>query len=220
MRVVLLGPPGAGKGTQAIFLRDRFKIPQISSGDLLRAAIKAGTEVGRQAHEFMERGQLAPDSLVLDMISERLSENDAAAGFILDGFPRSQTQAEHLGKILGACGLTLDRVVAVDVPHDEIVRRISGRRTCTSCGAMFHVASDPPKTEGICDRCGAALIQRDDDREQTVRERLRVYAENTRPLIDYYRRVGIISQISGTGSPADVEQRIVTALSARDASAK
>ncbi len=212
MRLVLLGPPGAGKGTQARILREKFEIPQIASGDLLRAAVKAKTPLGQEAQGFMDRGQLVPDELVLKMIAERIAHEDARIGFILDGFPRSVAQAEALARMLGASGVALDKVVAVDVPDEELVQRISGRRTCTKCGAMYHVAFDPPKQAGICDKCGGELYQREDDAEETVRERLKVYAATTRPLIEHYGRIGILAQINGVGKPEDVEHRLLAAL--------
>lgn len=212
MRLVLLGPPGAGKGTQARILREKFEIPQIASGDLLRAAVKAKTPLGQEAQGFMDRGQLVPDELVLKMIAERIAHEDARIGFILDGFPRSVAQAEALARMLGASGVALDKVVAVDVPDEELVQRISGRRTCTKCGAMYHVAFDPPKQAGICDKCGGELYQREDDAEETVRERLKVYAATTRPLIEHYGRIGILAQINGVGKPEDVEYRLLAAL--------
>ena len=212
MRLVLLGPPGAGKGTQARILREKFEIPQIASGDLLRAAVKARTPLGQEAQGFMDRGQLVPDELVLKMIAERIALEDARTGFILDGFPRSVAQAEALAKMLGASGAALDKVVAVDVPDEELVQRISGRRTCPKCGAMYHVAFEPPKVTGVCDKCGGELYQREDDAEETVRERLKVYAATTRPLIEHYGRIGILAQINGVGKPEDVEHRLLNAL--------
>jgi len=212
VRLVLLGPPGAGKGTQARILREKFEIPQIASGDLLRAAVKARTPLGQEAQGFMDRGQLVPDELVLKMIAERIALEDARTGFILDGFPRSVAQAEALAKMLGASGAALDKVVAVDVPDEELVQRISGRRTCPKCGAMYHVAFEPPKVTGVCDKCGGELYQREDDAEETVRERLKVYAATTRPLIEHYGRIGILAQINGVGKPEDVEHRLLNAL--------
>jgi adenylate kinase len=211
VRLVLLGPPGAGKGTQAIMLRDRFGIPQIASGDLLRAAVKERTALGLEAQTYMDRGQLAPDELVLKMIGERIGYEDARIGFILDGFPRSVVQAMALATMLGASGVALDKVIAVDVPDEDLVKRISGRRTCTQCGAMFHVAFDPPKA-GKCDKCGGQLYQREDDAEETVRERLKVYAATTRPLIEHYGRLGILSEIDGQGTPEEVERRVLAGL--------
>jgi adenylate kinase len=212
VRLILLGPPGAGKGTQARLLGERFGIPQIASGDLLRAAADAGTPAGLEARRKMDRGELVPDDLVIKLVEERLARPDAAAGFILDGFPRSVRQAEQLGALLAARGIEIDRVLAVIVPDQEIVRRISGRRTCRKCAAMYHVVSDPPAREGICDRCGGELYQRDDDREATVRKRIDVYARSTRPLLQFYGRAGMLSEIDAMGRPDEVFKRILAAL--------
>lgn len=212
MRLVLLGPPGAGKGTQARMLAQRADIPQIASGDLLRAAVRDQSALGRQAQSYMDRGELVPDSLVLKMINERLDANDARKGFILDGFPRSLSQAEALAEMLSRRSSTIDRAVAVLVPDEELVRRISGRRTCRKCQAMFHVSLDPPQKENVCDRCGGELYQREDDAEATVRHRLEVYAANTLPLLEYYENSGLLVRVEGLGQPQDVEARIVHAL--------
>jgi adenylate kinase len=212
VRLVLLGPPGAGKGTQARMLGLRLKAPQIASGDLLRAAVRAGSELGLKAKRFMDKGELVPDALVLDLIGERLDSPDARDGFILDGFPRTVAQAETLAAMLRERGVHLDKVVAVNVPDEEIIRRISGRRTCRKCGAMFHIIYDPPRNKDICDACNGELYQREDDAEDTVRTRLQVYASATRPLLDHYARQGLLAQIEGVGSPAAIEQRIVGAL--------
>jgi adenylate kinase len=212
VRLVLLGPPGAGKGTQARILRERAGVPQIASGDLLRAAVLEKSALGVEAASYMDRGQLVPDDLVLRLIGERIAREDARIGFILDGFPRSVKQAEALALMIGAEGVALDKVVAMSVPDEELVKRISGRRTCSKCQTMYHVVFDPPKTAGICDKCGGDLYQREDDAEETVRERLKVYAETTRPLIEHYGRIGILSQIDGLGSPDEVERRLLVAL--------
>ena len=209
---MLLGPPGAGKGTQARILHDRCGIPQIASGDLLRAAVMEKTALGVEASSYMDRGQLVPDDLVLRLIAERIAREDARVGFILDGFPRSVKQAEALALMIGAQGVALDKVVAVNVPDEELVKRISGRRTCSKCQTMYHVVFEPPKVAGVCDKCGGELYQREDDAEETVRERLKVYAETTRPLIEHYGRTGILSQIDGLGTPDEVERRLLGAL--------
>jgi adenylate kinase len=213
--MVLLGPPGAGKGTQARALGAMWKIPQVASGDLLRAAVREGSELGREATRFMDRGQLVPDELVLKLIAERLAQPDAKAGFILDGFPRNVAQAETLAGMLDRAGLKLDKVVAVIVPDEEIVKRISGRRTCENCAAMYHVSFEPPAKPGICDKCGGELYQREDDAEETVRERLKVYSEATRPLLDHYGRLGILAKVDGVGRPDEIEKRILDALQAK-----
>ena len=212
MRLVLLGPPGAGKGTQARMLELRLKAPQIASGDLLRAAVRSGTELGLKAKRFMDKGELVPDALVLGLIGERLDSADARDGFILDGFPRTVAQAETLAAMLRERGIRLDKVVAVNVPDEEIIKRISGRRTCRKCGAMYHVIYDPPRNMDLCNSCNGELYQREDDAEDTVRARLEVYAASTRPLLDYYGRLGLLAQIEGIGSPAAIEQRILGAL--------
>lgn len=212
MRMVLLGPPGAGKGTQARALGALWNIPQVASGDLLRAAVREGSELGREATRYMDRGQLVPDELVLKLIAERLAQPDAKAGFILDGFPRNVAQAETLARMLEQTGSKLDKVVAVIVPDEEIVKRISGRRTCKNCAAMYHTTFEPPKKAGVCDTCGGELYQREDDAEATVRERLKVYAEATRPLLDHYGRLGMLSKVDGVGRTDEVEKRILSAV--------
>jgi adenylate kinase len=210
--MVLLGPPGAGKGTQARALGALWNIPQVASGDLLRAAVREGSELGREATRYMDRGQLVPDELVLKLIAERLAQPDAKAGFILDGFPRNVAQAETLARMLEQTGSKLDKVVAVIVPDEEIVKRISGRRTCKNCAAMYHTTFEPPKKAGVCDTCGGELYQREDDAEATVRERLKVYAEATRPLLDHYGRLGMLSKVDGVGRTDEVEKRILSAV--------
>lgn len=212
MRLVLIGPPGAGKGTQARALAEMCAIPQIASGDLLRAAVRDRTELGCQAQEFMDRGALVPDALVIKLIENRIDATDARAGFILDGFPRAVSQAQALAAMLKRRGLAIDRAVAIAVPDEEIVRRISGRRTCSKCGAMYHVTFEPPHKAGVCDKCGGALEQRDDDREETVRNRLNVYNASTRPVLDYYRAKSLLDEIDGTGRPGEVEARILGVL--------
>jgi adenylate kinase len=215
VRIVLLGPPGAGKGTQARALGALWNIPQVASGDLLRAAVREKSELGREAARYMDRGQLVPDELVLKLIAERLARPDAKKGFILDGFPRNVSQAETLAKMLEQTGSKLDKVVAVMVPDEEIVKRISGRRTCKNCAAMYHVTFEPPKKPGVCDTCGGELYQREDDAEETVRERLKVYSEATRPLLDHYGRLGILAKVDGVGRPDEIEKRILNALQAK-----
>jgi len=211
--LVLLGPPGAGKGTQAQMLSALWGIPQIASGDLLRAAVREGSALGREAAGYMGRGQLVPDEFVLKLIADRFRKKDAQGGFILDGFPRNLAQAEALAKRLEHAGLKLDKVVAITLPDEEIVKRISGRRTCRKCSAMYHVVFEPPAKPGVCDKCGGELYQREDDAEGTVRERIKVYDAMTRPLLDYYGRLGILAQIDGIGRPEEVEKRILAALS-------
>jgi adenylate kinase len=186
-KLLLFGPPGVGKGTQAARLSSVFGIPHIATGDMLRAAIQSYTPVGRRAKEFIDKGQLVPDDLILGVIEERLSQTDAARGFLLDGFPRTTPQAAELDRMLTALGKKLDRVIVLDAPVDELVTRISGRRTCESCQSSYHVAAKPPKVPGICDRCGGVLIQRSDDSEEIIRKRLVEYLAKTKPVLDYFQ---------------------------------
>jgi adenylate kinase len=194
-------------------LEQRLHAPQIASGDLLRTAVRNRTALGLQAKAFMDTGALVPDDLVLGMIEERLNQADAQSGFILDGFPRTVAQAQVLGNILTRRNQRLDKVVAITVPGEEIVKRISGRRTCRSCSAMYHVIYEPPREVNRCDKCGGELYQREDDAEATVRARLQVYASSTRPLLDYYRDERLLAEIDGMGRPEVIEQRIMSALS-------
>ena len=212
MRLVLLGPPGAGKGTQARMLGERVHAPQIASGDLLREAVRDRTALGVQAKSYMDSGSLVPDELVLKLIDARLDKADAKNGFILDGFPRSVPQAEALGGMLKRRGETISKVVAIMVPDEELVKRISGRRTCRNCNEMYHIAFDPPAKRGICNKCGGELYQREDDHEDTVRHRLQVYNDATKPLLDYYGKAGMLSQIDGLGRPEDILALIMAEL--------
>jgi len=192
MRIVFLGPPGSGKGTQARKLAEEYAIPQVSTGDLLRAAVSANTRLGEMAQSYMEKGELVPDDLVLEMIKERLDAPDAQKGFILDGFPRNLAQAEALAALLNTMGKPLDRVIFFEVDRDQLVKRITGRRTCASCGATYNIYFAPPQKEGVCDVCGSTdLVQRSDDNEETVGNRLEVYDKQTKPLIDFYAHQGI-----------------------------
>jgi adenylate kinase len=200
VNLILLGPPGAGKGTQAKLLVELLKIPQISTGDMLRAAVKAGTALGRRVKAIMERGELVPNEIVVDLFRDRAAQPDAEGGFILDGFPRTTAQAESLRKILGEQAKRIDHVISIEVPEEELVRRIAGRRTCRACQGMCHVDHSPPRIEGRCDTCGGELFQRPDDAEDTVRERFRVYRQQTEPLIEYYSRDGLLRRVAGTGS--------------------
>jgi len=208
MRLVLLGAPGAGKGTQAKKLIDKYGIPQISTGDLLRAAVKEGTELGKQAKAIMDKGELVTDSIVLGMVKERLSKDDCKKGFILDGFPRNTAQAEALDKMLVEMGMPLTAAISVDVPSGDLMKRLTGRRTCKSCGQMYNVYFSAPKTEGKCDKCGGELFQRDDDKEDTINNRLKVYEAQTAPLIDYYTKKGINNSVAGTGSIDDIFAKV------------
>jgi adenylate kinase len=214
MRLILLGPPGAGKGTQAKLLVERLKIPQVSTGDMLRAAVKAGTPLGQEGKQYMNRGALVPDAVIIGLVRERLQQPDCSRGYILDGFPRTVAQAEALEKTLAGLQASLDSVVSLEVPTEDLVLRIAGRRTCRNCGAMYHVRFSPSKTDGRCDACGGPTYQRDDDREETVRRRLAVYAEQTAPLISFYAARGLLRRVPGTGEIAEIFQRITAALGA------
>lgn len=211
MDFILLGPPGAGKGTQAKLMIDKWHIPQVSTGDILRAAVREGTALGIEAKGFMDRGELVPDRVVIGIIAERLKEEDAVNGFILDGFPRTIPQAEALQEILDELGRDIDHVISIDVDDEELVTRLTGRRMCKECGESFHVVFNPPAEEGVCDRCSGELYQRDDDREETIRQRLAVYSEQTQPLIAYYEKQDKVRRIEGTGSIEDIFSRILEA---------
>jgi adenylate kinase len=208
VRLVLLGPPGAGKGTQAKQLEAELKIPQVASGDLLRLAVRNKTPLGLEAKRYMDQGTLVPDDLVVKLIEERLSHPDAAKGFILDGFPRTLSQADVLSKMLERNHQAIDLVVALVVPDQEIIKRISGRRTCKNCGAMYHTIFDPPRNVGLCNKCNGELYQRDDDAEDTVKMRLEVYETQTRPLLSYYQDRSLLRKIEGVGSLDDIHRRI------------
>jgi adenylate kinase len=208
LNLILFGPPGAGKGTQADRLRTDFELPFISTGDMLRANVKDETELGRQAKKFMDAGDLVPDDLIVAMAAERLQESDAEDGFILDGFPRTIEQAEALGEQLSKLGRRVTAALLIDVPDEEVIRRLSGRRVCVKAGHNYHVEFDPPKHEGVCDQDGSRLIQRDDDKPEVIKHRLAVYHEKTKPLVDYYDQLGLMRRIDGTREPADVHGHI------------
>jgi adenylate kinase len=212
VRAVLVGPPGAGKGTQAQLLASHLSIPKISTGDLFRDNVTRGTPLGRQARAYMERGDLVPDEITIAMVSERLAEDDTQAGFLLDGFPRNVPQAETLKKLLLSADAKLDVVLELVVDEDEVVRRLSGRRTCRRCGRVWHTAFDPPARPGICDDCGGELFQRDDDREETIRHRLEVYQQQTAPLISFYADEGILLGLDATGPVEEITERALSAL--------
>jgi adenylate kinase len=214
VRVILLGPPGAGKGTQAQRLTQTLGIPQVSTGDILRAAVAAGTPLGREAKAYMDQGALVPDGVVIGIIRERLAAPDCARGYILDGFPRTAAQAEALGETLQALETPLTAVLSITVDPEELVRRLSGRRTCGNCGAAYHLETAPPRRAGLCDRCGGALLQREDDREETIRKRLAVYREQTAPLVAYYRGRGLLREVDGRGDIDDVFARVCRLLGA------
>jgi adenylate kinase len=212
MRLVLVGPPGAGKGTQAEFIAAHLAVPKISTGGIFRANVEGGTQLGVLAKSYMDKGVLVPDSVTIDMVRERLAEPDAADGFLLDGFPRNVTQAAVLDKLLADLGVRIDLALELVVDEDEVIRRLSGRRTCRGCGMVWHTVFDPPAREGVCDRCGGELYQRDDDRPETVAERLRVHHQETAPVIDYYGAQGKLVGIDATGPVEDVTARAMDAL--------
>ena len=212
MRVVLVGPPGAGKGTQAQFLASHLSIPKISTGDIFRDNVSHGTALGRRAQAYMERGDLVPDEVTIAMVTDRLADEDTQAGFLLDGFPRNVPQAETLKKMLLSWDTKLDVVLELVVDDDEVVRRLSGRRTCRRCGRIWHVSFDPPTVAGICDDCGGELFQRDDDREETIRHRLEVYQEQTSPLVSFYADEGTLLGLDATGPVDEITERALSAL--------
>jgi len=212
VRLVLVGPPGAGKGTQAEFIAAHLAVPKISTGDIFRANVVQGTPLGVEAKRFMDAGQLVPDEVTINMVHDRLADTDASDGFLLDGFPRTVPQAQALDKLLADLGTALDLVLELVVDDDEVIRRLSGRRTCRGCGKVWHVEFDHPTREGICDRCGSELFQRDDDKPETIAERLRVHARDTAPLVDFYGAQGKLVGIDATGPVEDVTHRAIDAL--------
>lgn len=215
MRLIFLGPPGAGKGTQARALAAQQGIPQIATGDMLREAVAKGSRLGTEAKAYMDRGALVPDEVVVGLVAERLGQSDTKPGFILDGFPRTVVQAEALERLLKEREIGVDRVVFFDVSEGELLRRLTGRRVCRSCGATYHVVFSPPERAGKCDRCGGELYQRDDDSEATVRRRLVVYTEQTSPLLDYYQSRGLLARVAGEGSPEEIGRAVVRAVRGR-----
>ena len=214
MKIVMLGAPGAGKGTQAKMIAEKYSIPHISTGDIFRANIKNGIELGKKAKSFIDKGQLVPDELTLDLIMDRFKEDDCKNGYVLDGFPRTIPQAEALDEALKANGEKVDFAIDIDVPDENIVRRMGGRRACVNCGATYHIVYSPTKVEGKCDECGEELIVRDDDKPETVLSRLEVYHNQTQPLIDYYNEQGILKSVDGTIDMKDVFNEIVKILGA------
>jgi len=214
MKIIMLGAPGAGKGTQAKKIAAKYDIPHISTGDIFRANIKNGTELGKKAKTFMDQGLLVPDELVVDLVVDRVGQEDCENGYVLDGFPRTIPQAEALDKALAAAGQKMDYAVNVEVPDENIVTRMGGRRACVGCGATYHLEYAPAKAEGICDTCGGKLILRDDDKPETVQKRLNVYHDQTQPLIDYYTKAGILREVDGTLDIEDVFRAITEILGA------
>ena len=212
MKIIMLGAPG--KGTQAKQIADKYSIPHISTGDIFRANIKNGTELGKKAKQYMDQGALVPDELTCDLVMDRIQQDDCKNGFVLDGFPRTIPQAEALDAALGKINEKMDYAIDVDVPDENIVNRMSGRRACLNCGATYHLISIPPKVEGICDRCGSEIVLREDDKPETVQKRLKVYYEQTQPLIDYYKNQGILKSVDGTQPMDEVFKAIVTILGA------
>ncbi len=217
MNIVIFGPPGAGKGTQAGLIVQRVDIPQVSTGDIFRRHLKEGTELGKKAKSYMESGALVPDELVFDIAKDRLLEPDCADGALLDGFPRSLPQAVFLDKWLHGRDDRVHLVVNLQVPDEEVVKRMGGRRSCLNCGATYHVTWNPPASEGVCDRCGKELIQRSDDLEATVRDRLKAYHEQTSPIVDHYREQGVVADVDGVGSIEVIFEQVIAAIEARQA---
>jgi len=217
MRLILLGPPGVGKGTQAARLAARYGVPHVSTGDMFRRAVAEQSALGRRVEEYLDRGDLVPDAVTTEVLRQRLEADDCRGGFILDGFPRTRAQAEALGGILRERGEALDAVIHYVAPDEAVIERLSGRRMCRRCGANFHVTFHPPRREGVCDRCGGELYQRSDDTPETIAERLRVYRESTAPLIEYYRRSGLLLDVSAAGPPDEVERNTERAVAARPA---
>lgn len=212
MKIIMLGAPGAGKGTQAKMIADKYSVPHISTGDIFRANIKNGTELGTEAKKYMDQGLLVPDELTVKILLDRVAQDDCKNGYVLDGFPRTIPQAEVLDKALTELGDKIDYAINVDVPDENIIKRMSGRRACLACGATYHIEHVPPKTEGICDRCGKELVLRDDDKAETVKNRLDVYHKQTQPLIDFYTKQGVLKTVDGTVDMKDVFAAIVAIL--------
>ena len=212
MRLILVGPPGAGKGTQAVALAAHYKIPHISTGDIFRANLKNDTELGKKAQSFMDRGELVPDSVTNEMVKDRLGNSDVINGFLLDGFPRNTNQAEVLDAILIEKKMPLDAALELSIDNSEIVKRLSGRRTCRNCSATFHKDFEKPKVDGVCDKCNGELYQREDDKEEVITRRLEIYAQQTEPIISYYKNAGILKNMSAIGDVSEITQKVIALL--------
>ena len=212
MKIIMLGAPGAGKGTQAKMIAEKYSIPHVSTGDIFRANIKEQTELGMEAKKYMDQGLLVPDELTVKILLDRVAKDDCKNGYVLDGFPRTIPQAEVLDKAVTELGEKIDFAINVDVKDENIIRRMSGRRACLKCGATYHIEHIPPKKEGICDKCGSELVLRDDDKPETVEKRLKVYHEQTQPLIDYYNKKGILKEVDGSQDMKDVFNAIISIL--------
>ena len=212
MRLILVGPPGAGKGTQAVALAAHYKIPHISTGDIFRANLKNGTELGKKAQSFMDRGELVPDSVTNEMVKDRLGNSDVINGFLLDGFPRNTNQAEVLDTILIEKKMSLDAALELSLDNSEIIKRLSGRRTCRNCSATFHKDFEKPKVDGVCDKCNGELYQREDDKEEVITRRLEIYAQQTEPIISYYKNAGILKKMSAIGDVSEITQKVIALL--------
>ena len=212
MRLILVGPPGAGKGPQAVALAAHYKIPHISTGDIFRANLKNGTELGKKAQSFMDRGELVPDSVTNEMVKDRLGNSDVINGFLLDGFPRNTNQAEVLDAILIEKKMPLDAALELSIDNSEIVKRLSGRRTCRNCSATFHKDFEKPKVDGVCDKCSGELYQREDDKEEVITRRLEIYAQQTEPIISYYKNAGILKNMSAIGDVSEITQKVIALL--------
>jgi len=212
MRLILVGPPGAGKGTQAVHLAAHYRIAHISTGDIFRANLKNGTQLGKQAQSYMDRGELVPDSVTNEMVKDRLGNNDVAGGFLLDGFPRNTNQAQVLDNILTERNMPLDAVLELAIDNTEIIKRLSGRRTCQNCAKTFHIIFEKPKVDGLCDNCNGQLYQREDDQEEVIARRLQVYDQQTAPILSYYKKMGLLLSISALGEVSQITQRAISAL--------
>jgi adenylate kinase len=212
MRLILVGPPGAGKGTQAVALAAHYKIPHISTGDIFRANLKNGTELGKKAQSYMDRGELVPDSVTNEMVKDRLGNSDVINGFLLDGFPRNTNQAEVLDTILIEKKMPLDAALELSLDNSEIIKRLSGRRTCRNCSATFHKDFEKPKVDGVCDKCNGELYQREDDKEEVITRRLEIYAQQTEPIISYYKNAGILKKMSAIGDVSEITQKVIALL--------